>query len=301
MVQIRVLIKILVLSVAFCHYSSVDAKVDTVSVFFAFNESVLTGEARTVIDSAIYVGNISSTQSLAIVGYADAVGADSFNVRLSLRRAGNVKAYLLKSGFQSELITLITGRGEAGAADAVPGGNLRDRRVDIVRVKGGVANEKSNSGPGRIIVTQFPGTTTPTAGIPRKAAVTDIGKLAIGQTLVLDNIYFYAGRHVVRPDSYPALEVLAETLADNPNVKIRIEGHVCCVPAAARDAIDDDTGYEELSVRRALAIREYLVTHGIDPGRLKYAGYGHRQPLVQVERNEEDANQNRRVEIRVIE
>lgn len=273
---------------------------DTISVFFPFNESTLTEFAKAKIDSAIYVGAIPSAQSLAIIGYADAVGADSFNLRLSQQRAGNVKAYLVQSGYKPQLITLITGKGELGAAPEVAGGTLLDRRVDIVRI----SRPKDESNVIRLAdlkdVPAVPGVTPPGPATARKASETNIASVPVGEALLLDNIYFYAGRHVVRPESYPSLEDLAKSLIDHPDVKIRIEGHVCCVPATVRDAIDDDTGLEELSLMRALAIRDYLLRKGIAPERLKYAGFGHKYPIVPVERTEEDANQNRRVEIRIV-
>jgi outer membrane protein OmpA-like peptidoglycan-associated protein len=69
----------------------------------------------------------------------------------------------------------------------------------------------------------------------------------------------------------------------------------------AKDAIDDDTGREELSVNRAAIVRQYLIDHGIEKDRLSFVGFGHHYPLVPIERNEDDANKNRRVEIRVVE
>jgi outer membrane protein OmpA-like peptidoglycan-associated protein len=281
-------------------YTSVArAASDTISVFFPFNESILTDEARALIDSAIYVGVIPSTHSLAIIGYADAVGTDSFNLHLSRQRAGRVKDYLVQSGYKAQLITLITGKGEHGAAPEITGGTLKDRRVDIVRVE----RPKDRSNVIRMAdlrVPTVPGVAPPTPHQPRKASETNLGTVAVGETLLLDNIYFYAGRHVVRPESYPSLEDLAKALIDHPDVRIRVEGHVCCVPSSARDAIDDDTGLEELSLMRALAIRDYLIRKGIAPDRLRYAGFGKKYPLIPVERTEEDANQNRRVEIRVV-
>lgn len=278
------------------------AQTDTVSVFFPFNESTLTQAATYRLDSAIYNGKIPARQAIKIIGYTDAVGRDTFNLRLSRQRAASVKAYLLQSGFEERHITLIVGKGESMARVAErPGGNMADRRVDIV------PTGKVPPSPGGNSFVKFksiPGTTSATesaATVPRKASATDIGNVRVGETLILDNIYFYAGRHIVRKESNEALDALVQSLKAHPNVRIRIEGHVCCVPAAAKDAIDDDTGREELSVNRAIAIRRYLVAHGIDEGRLSFAGFGHRNPIIPVERNEDDANQNRRVEIRVVE
>ena len=272
------------------------AQQDTFSVYFPFNSSVLTEESKFYIDSVIYANAISANKPLQIIGYADAVGADTFNLRLSRQRADGVRSYLIRSGFRKGDITLIIGKGEATAkAPEQPGGNQPDRRVDIVSERPKRVKSPRPMPPARITVF------SPTPAAPRLASTTDLGSVPVGETVVLDNIYFYAGRHIVREDSRAALDELVASLKDHPNVRIRIEGHVCCVPARAKDALDDDTGYEELSVNRAAYIREYLIKNGIPEDRLSFIGFGHKRPVVPVERSEEDANRNRRVEIRIVE
>jgi outer membrane protein OmpA-like peptidoglycan-associated protein len=273
--------------------SAANAQRDTLSVFFPFNESTLTEQAAFGIDSAIYTGALRLGQSLRIIGYADAVGADSFNVRLSRERALRVQDHLLQSGFSKEDIVMIVARGESQAtAPEQAGGNLADRRVDIVPERKPLPAAQTIHMAGGIRVSVSP---------PTASSVINLSEVKPGQSLVLNNIYFYPGRHVVRPESDTALKALLAALLAHPGVKIRIEGHVCCVSPYARDAMDDDTHVEELSLNRAAAIRNYLVEHGIAEKRLSIAGYGHRKPVVSPERNEDDANRNRRVEIRVLE
>jgi outer membrane protein OmpA-like peptidoglycan-associated protein len=269
---------------------------EKVSVYFPFGESVLSNEARFAIDSAIYSGTISVGQSVQIIGYTDAVGEDMFNLQLSRKRATIVKTYLVSSGFRANQITLVIGKGESLATEpAKPGGNLRDRRVDIMAISSKV---KVKTIP---INRPKPLRTAPVAGMQVQPVKEDISKVAVGQTMVLENIYFYAGRHIVRAESFPALNALVESLRDHPDIRIRIEGHVCCIPASSPDAIDNDAGGPNLSINRAAAIYDYLLAHGIEKERLSYVGFGRRHPVVPVERTEEDANRNRRVEIRVME
>jgi outer membrane protein OmpA-like peptidoglycan-associated protein len=130
--------------------------------------------------------------------------------------------------------------------------------------------------------------------------VEQIKHLKPGETFLLKNVYFPADRHFIKPESAQTLEKLYIVLRDNPFIKISIEGHVCCIHDAP-DALDIDTYEPTLSVNRAKAIYNYLVEKGIDPKRLKYEGFGRRKPVVVVERSEEDAEKNRRVEIRVTE
>jgi outer membrane protein OmpA-like peptidoglycan-associated protein len=278
------------------HPIIVQAQKDTVSVYFPFNVSTLSEEAQYRLDSAIYKGKIPATQPIQIIGYADAVGSDTFNLHLSRERATSVKSWLIQSGFQDKNITLVIGKGESNAkAKERPGGNLADRHVDIVR---SATRPTADALP---VVKARPTPIRVHSDGPLKASATDLSSVAVGETLLLDNIYFYAGRHIVREESDKALTSLVDALKANPDIKIRIEGHVCCVPSSAMDAIDDDTGREELSVNRAAVIRDYLINHGIDKARLSFTGFGHRHPLVPFEHNEDDANKNRRVEIRIMQ
>ena len=268
----------------------------TTSVYFPFNESALTDVARRHIDSAIYGEALRLNQSLRIIGYTDAVGGDSFNVRLSRQRAASVMSYLIHSGFRKENITLIIGKGESGAIAAErPGGYEPDRRVDIVPI--GVIKKEPPAQ--RFYLQPVKKDSTKKGERQQRFLSLDIGKMEVGKTLVLNNIYFYPGRHVVREDCYPTLNELYEQLRDNAGVRIRVEGHVCCVSAS--DALDNDTHILNLSVSRAQAIRDYLVKKGIDASRMEYKGFGRSHPVVAVELSEDDANRNRRVEIRVIQ
>jgi outer membrane protein OmpA-like peptidoglycan-associated protein len=167
-----------------------------------------------------------------------------------------------------------------------------DRRVDIV------VNNKIKKRPPESKTVYKPKKDT-----LRKTAssnLDDVKHLKTGSTLLLKNVYFPADRHIIKPESEETLEKLYIVLRDNPNIKISIEGHVCCI-RDADDAEDLDTHEQTLSVNRAKAIYDYLVNKGIDPKRLTYAGFGRRRPVVENEQNEEDAEKNRRVEIRVIE
>ena len=265
---------------------------DTVSVYFPFNKSSLTKEASQQLDSAIYNRTINERYPVKIIGYADEVGGNQYNLRLSKERAASVKTYLIQSGFRADRIVLITGKGESAAqAAAGPDGTPADRRVDVVMDK--------TAAPPPVPTAAIEMSKAPTAEL-RKASVTDISSVAPGESLLLDKIYFYPGRHIVRPESNVALDALYKSLQSNPGIRIKIEGHVCCVPTSEPDAVDDDTFKKELSLNRARVIREYLMKRGIDPSRIQYEGFGSRRRIINPETTEEEANQNRRVEIRVI-
>ncbi len=202
-----------------------------------------------------------------------------------------MKSYLVKYGIEPNDITLCVGEGQVqreGLTDK--GGYPRDRRVDIV-----VNNRRKKLVADR----QRPVRTHPDTS-KKYTGLDQIKNLKAGSTILLQNVYFPADRHIILPQSQETLEHLYEIMHDNPTLKISIEGHVCCVRDAP-DAWDVDTYEPTLSVNRAKAIYNYLVERGIDPVRLKYAGFGRSRPVVVEEKTEQDAEKNRRVEIRVIE
>ena len=266
---------------------------DTFRLYFDLNVAPLNAAAQKKIDLLIYNDKIITGSSVTIVGYADYLGTEGYNKNLSMARANNVKDYLVKYGIDANDIKLCIGKGEVervGLTDK--GGYPTDRRVDIV------VNNRTGQKP-------LPAGTRPWGKNKKDSAKTVAGidqikHLKPGTTFLLKNVYFPADRHIIKAESAETLEKLYIALRDNPTVKISIEGHVCCIKDAP-DAWDMDTNEPILSVNRAKAIYNYLVEKGIDPSRLKYAGFGRSRPVVVFERTEEDAEKNRRVEIRVIE
>jgi OOP family OmpA-OmpF porin len=110
---------------------------------------------------------------------------------------------------------------------------------------------------------------------------------------VLQQVHFETGSATILPDSFPMLTEIVQLLKANPSIKkMRIEGHT-----------DNRGGADmnlDLSKRRAASVREWLVQHGIDSGRLESEGYGLTRPI---ESNDTDAGRaaNRRVEFKITE
>ena len=84
------------------------------------------------------------------------------------------------------------------------------------------------------------------------------------------------------------LKVLAEYLQENPSFSIVIEGHVCCGPA------------DRLSTKRARAVYKHLLKLEVNREQMSYIGKSFSEPIVKVEKNEQDKERNRRVEIELI-
>lgn len=286
-----VLIIIFILIVSVLHAQR--AK-DTFSLYFDLGISKLNNKATKKIDLLIYNDRIITGSQLMIIGYTDYLGSEGYNKKLSIQRAQNVKDYLVKYGINAEDIKVCEGKGKINrTATGEKGGYPTDRKVDIV-----VNNKiKRNESDGKLLDSKKPKKTVILTGTP---AIEDIKKLKPGAIIKLQNVYFPPDRHIIKPESISTLEKLYKVLKENPGIKISIEGHVCCISPDAEDAWDIDTREATLSLNRAREIYNYLITKGIDRQRLLYTGYGKKHPIVNNEQTEEDAEKNRRVEVRIV-
>lgn len=123
--------------------------------------------------------------------------------------------------------------------------------------------------------------------------VKDIGlkNVAVGQKIVLRNIFFDFDKATLRPESTSELERLTKLLQDVPSMKIEIGGHT--------DSKGSDEYNMKLSGSRAQSVVDYLVSKGIDKSRLTSKGYGETKPMA--DNNTEEGRQlNRRTEFEII-
>ncbi|MCM1036943.1 MAG: OmpA family protein [Bacteroides sp.] len=93
---------------------------------------------------------------------------------------------------------------------------------------------------------------------------------SIHKPVVIDNIFYDFDRATLRPESREALDEMVQVLRDNPNVTIEMASHT--------DRHGTDEYNIGLSSRRARAVIDYLIEHGIAPDRLQSQGYGESRP-----------------------
>ncbi|HRO42002.1 MAG TPA: OmpA family protein [Flavipsychrobacter sp.] len=271
-------------------------KNDTFSVYFDLDVAELSNSAKGRIDSLTYLNKIKKGFPMSIIGYADFLNTDEYNLMLSRNRANNVKTYLVSSGIDASFIKLLVGKGEvrrkdtAGKSRGIP----HDRRVDIV-----MEYERPKTKPRDTVIHMRP---SEKLAIPPSTDDPgfDITSIPKGKTFILKNIYFPMGRHFPKQSSYEDLDMLLLAMQENPYMAIQIEGHVCCVRDVP-DAMDLDSHNLDLSVNRARFIYEWLKARGISERRLHYIGYGRSKPIIQDEQTEEEASVNRRVEVRILD
>jgi outer membrane protein OmpA-like peptidoglycan-associated protein len=106
-------------------------------------------------------------------------------------------------------------------------------------------------------------------------------------------IFFDVDSDRIQPESTPTLEEIGTMLEEHPDLGIAIEGHT--------DSTGNDDHNLDLSIRRAVAVREYLIgAYGIAANRLEADGFGETRPVGDNE-TPEGRQQNRRVELVVLD
>ena len=76
-------------------------------VFFDFDKSNLTSEAREIVNAAVKAAKNRGAVRIVVTGHTDTVGSLRYNQALSERRANSVKAEMVKQGMDSVMIATI--------------------------------------------------------------------------------------------------------------------------------------------------------------------------------------------------
>lgn len=101
-------------------------------------------------------------------------------------------------------------------------------------------------------------------------------------------VYFAFDSSAIGESERPKLEALAEFLKAHPELTVLVEGNC------------DERGSEEynraLGERRALAVKDYLVSLGISPDRIETISYGEERPVIPHAKTEAEHQKNRRAE-----
>ncbi len=103
-------------------------------ITFAFGKADLTAQGKVALDriAAEIMSQDNFVQSVKVTGHTDSVGSDSYNQKLSERRAASVASYLISKGVSATKVVQ-EGRGEKQpiADNATKEGRAKNRRVEI--------------------------------------------------------------------------------------------------------------------------------------------------------------------------
>ncbi|HXP66827.1 MAG TPA: OmpA family protein [Steroidobacteraceae bacterium] len=109
-----------------------------------------------------------------------------------------------------------------------------------------------------------------------------------GLVMTLGDVMFDTGRAELKSGGARKIDQLAQFLVEHPERRVQIDGFT--------DSVGTDSYNEELSQRRADAVKAALISRGVEPGRIGTEGYGKAYPVAS--NNDAGGRQlNRRVEV----
>ncbi|MFY7987935.1 MAG: OmpA family protein [Flavobacterium sp.] len=205
---------------------------------------------------------------IKLIGYCDYRASNGYNDTLAFNRAGFVKGIIEKVTNQKQIEIESKGENFEQNSDL-----KQNRKVEIFYEE--LQAEKTLPKDDKNDLSQ------------------QVSIAKVGDKLVLKNLHFYNRSGIFVPESRPILEELLKIMLTNPNLKIEIQGHICCQMG---------TDVEDTAKVRALAVYNYLINNGINRNRLSYKSFGSTRPIHSIpEKNEIERNENRRVEILILE
>ena len=245
-------------------------------IYFDFDQSAITPASAATLQKL--AADYKSISNITLTGRTDARGNYVYNDSLSAHRVAAVEKYLLELGVAPAQITKRIALGKRSPiAEQEINAAARNQLNRVVEITG---------------LAQI----TPPATLV-KALQEQIkeGKANI----ILNNLNFEGGRHILLPSSLPTLTEVLEVMKNNPNLQVEIRGHICCAETT-EDGLDIDTGEKVLSRNRAREIYLFLINNGISSSRLSYTGMGASKKIITEEITEKDRETNRRVEFVII-
>ena len=126
----------------------------------------------------------------------------------------------------------------------------------------------------------------PTIFIKENGAL-QFSKISNGTSISLNNILFEFNESTLLESSFAELNKVCKILTEYSNLNVEIVGHT--------DSIGNAQYNEILSMKRAISVREYLVSKGISAERINCSGMGASMPLLP-NTTEENRAKNRRIE-----
>jgi OOP family OmpA-OmpF porin len=101
-------------------------------VFFDFDKAILKPEGKAKLDDLVAKLKGINLEVIIAIGHTDSIGSDAYNLKLSVRRAEAVKAYLVSKGIEpNRIYTEGKGKAQPIADNRTAEGRAKNRRVEI--------------------------------------------------------------------------------------------------------------------------------------------------------------------------
>ena len=261
------------------------------SVYFPTNGYELDAASINTLELKIPISNVDS---IYVYAFCDNRGSEEYNLALSEKRKDAVLTWLRNQPTVNGLPFTINAQGFGELKPINTNRNELDwkfnRRVDVIWTLKPTASNK------KVVPIKPKENQKDSSKVNLKEQIEKSKKS--GTSLVLSNINFIGGRDEFREESYESLRELLNIMKEQSDLKIEIQGHVCCTDG--RDGPNILTGKGNLSEDRAKAVYDYLVRNSIAEKRMRFKGFAGMKKLIDPELSEVDQQKNRRVEIQIL-
>jgi len=274
---------------------------EQVSFFFDSDKFVLQKEELAKLNQ--WLTTNKEVKVVGVYGFCDEVGTVGYNDTLAKKRINYVYNIIknkvkIREDFKTrsfgKLHTLSPIKAENRKVTLyyiLPSDFANEEKIIAEKENIPVQKEKPKIKFPDIYVYQNPDGTTSSIKIDtifmRKVSMANVG-----EKLKLESMNFFVDTFAIMPQSRSVMFELLTVMQNCPDLKIQIQGHICCV---TKD-------YRDLSTQRAKAICKFLEFNGISKSRMTFVGFGATKPLFPIpEKNEAEREANRRVEIEIIE
>ncbi|WP_421753141.1 OmpA family protein [Croceimicrobium sp.] len=241
------------------------AQQDTLVYFevrFDLDSDRLKASEKESLDSLLQQYPISILKGVKLYGHTDSLADIEYNRKLSKRRVLAVLQYLVYQKLDPRLASTDFYGEEKPRYSNAPEERFKNRRVELEFL---------------VDLTLLP---DPERKISEQ-------NLETGTKIRLANLNFVGNQAIPMWHSMDELRELLLVMERNPELELKLHGHVCC------------SNDFELSVARARMVYDFLLSQGISKNRLEYQGHGNKQPLFD-EVDEKSRALNRRVEAEIL-
>ncbi len=111
---------------------------------------------------------------------------------------------------------------------------------------------------------------------------------ARGLIVNMSDVLFDTGKYTLKPNTQVSLAKVSGILQAYPGLKLQVEGYT--------DSVGSDEYNQKLSENRADAVRDFLITQGVQPDNISATGYGKAKPVAD-NSTAQGRSQNRRVQL----
>lgn len=263
---------------------------EQVSFYFQSDKFELEQEQVSLLNK--WIENNTDSKIISIIGEADANGTTTYNEVLSVKRVDYI-VQKINNKIQVRADFKTVGLGESKISSSI---DAENRKVTIYFLSKTKLHLEEFIINDLTVLKKLDSITIVSVEklnfSPKLAIEAVIKKAPVGTLFTLEEIQFQFDSAELMKSAKIELDNWLTVLNENPQMKIVIQGHICCIP---KDEI-------LLSSQRAKSVMKYFISRGISEDRMHYIGFGSSRPKYKIpEKNGYEALMNRRVEIVILE